>query len=119
MFGVLFAIACGHARARPRAPVGDDDPTLLALANARSGNVLVRCSPPDAEITIDGVPSGLTSDYDGRRRLLALAPGEHRIAVRRQGYAPIEVKTTVAAGGGRQTLDLALPRIQGTDLDGR
>ncbi len=107
-------LACGHAAAAPRVRIrgGGDDPVFAALVSAPSGNTLVRCAPPDAELDVDGVPRGFASDYDGRKRLLALAPGRHQITLAHAGFAPVAIDVTVSADGGRQTLDAVLPPLR-------
>lgn len=109
----LAALSCSHVGVAPRVRAAGrgDDAVAAALADARSGNTLVRSVPADAELAVDGVPRGLASDYAGHGRLLALGPGQHEVALRRAGFAPVAVEVTVAPGDGRQTLDVVLPPL--------
>ena len=56
----------------------------------RRGEVVLRCVPSDAEVALDGVPQGTCSDFDGSSRGLKVNGGQHRVAVKKQGYAPWE-----------------------------
>ncbi len=103
--GAIVLAACAHGAVAPR--VSSDDPVEAKLLNAREGNTLLRCTPADAEVFVDGVERGLASDFDGSVRLLALSPGTHRLAFRRKGYEPVEVEAAASADG-RQTLDVNL-----------
>jgi hypothetical protein len=54
-----------------------------ATARPPRARVALRCADPGAEVTVDGVPRGLASDYTGGPgKQLLLPAGEHRLVVR-------------------------------------
>ncbi len=64
--------------------------------NGDAGSVALRVQPADAEILIDGEPWQGTAGPD--RLVIQLSAGEHRIEIRKQGYAPFESTVRVRPG---------------------
>jgi hypothetical protein len=62
------------------------------LAVAATGTVSIQSTPEGAQVLVDGEPAGTTPLE------LALAPGEHTIVLRRDGYVDDEHSVTVEAG---------------------
>ncbi len=60
-----------------------------------SGGIHVKVKPKTASVFVDGYYVGVVNDFNGFFQELKLAPGPHRIEIRRKGYAPItfNVKT--------------------------
>jgi len=84
----------GTPRTEPPADPGSRD-----SGTSRSdsyGTLSVRVQPADAVITIDGerwdTPSG------AMRLTVDLAPGTHRVEIRKEGFAPYTSEVTVRAG---------------------
>ncbi|GIV60323.1 MAG: protein kinase [Rhodothermaceae bacterium] len=72
---------------------------FLTLPEAvTSASLAVRADPPDAQVFIDGEPVGRASELAER---LDLPPGEHRVEVRRDGYATWRDTYRLAAGETR------------------
>jgi predicted Ser/Thr protein kinase len=59
----------------------------------------ITSTPTGADVIIDGVPSGRTTPTQ-----IALTPGQHRVALRMEGFFPSETTADAAAG---QTLNLS------------
>lgn len=81
------------------------DPDLAGLQQT-SGNTRVNCTPADATVRIDGVRFGSAQDFDGRERLLPLAPGLHQVELSRQGFQTFSIE--LRGGAWRQTLGVTL-----------
>ena len=48
--------------------------------------LVLRCTPNDAEVQLDGVPQGTCADFSGAPRGLALGSGARRIEVVKPGF---------------------------------
>jgi hypothetical protein len=87
---------------RGRAPIDREGPR-----DADYGTVAIRVRPADADVLIDGErwegPSG------DERLIVQLAPGPHRIEVRKDGYRGYTTEVTVR-GGETSPLNVALAR---------
>lgn len=69
--------------------------------------LVLQCTPPDAEVELDGVPQGTCDDFDGAPRGLSLASkGFQRVAVRKRGFLPWE--TVIETDGTRVALNVTL-----------
>jgi len=75
--GDITIIEPNDSRARTDHPVPPDE------ARGPSGSLSIRVQPDDAEVLIDGEPWARSS---GERLVVALAPGVHRLEVRRGGH---------------------------------
>jgi hypothetical protein len=94
-----------------------DDPPADALAEAHRsvaelqlqlGRVAVDCDIPSAEVSLDGKIVGRTP----LSRPLWTTPGQHRLAVRRQGYVS-DVQMIEAVGGKARRVSV---RLRAVDL---
>lgn len=87
-----------------RAP--DRDPTMRA-GDTSFGAIAIRVQPADAEVIIDGERWEGPTDDDAL--VVQIAPGAHRIEVRKDGYRSYTAQIDVGAG---QTapLNVSLPR---------
>ncbi|MRI86577.1 PEGA domain-containing protein [Aggregicoccus sp. 17bor-14] len=97
--------ACASAPPGPSATVARARGLLEGSRSAR-GNVVLRCTPREAEVVLDGVPQGLCSDFEAASAALTLGEGLHSIEVRREGYWPYT--TYVEPNGARTTLRAVL-----------
>ncbi|WP_224362993.1 PEGA domain-containing protein [Hyalangium versicolor] len=86
---------------------------LLRKAEAPSGDVVLRCEPPDGEVSLDGVTQGLCSDFKGSPRGLRVGEGLHQIEVKKEGYWPYT--TYIEPHGTRAVLNVRL-RSMGTEM---
>ncbi len=84
---------------------------LLRAAESPSGDMVLRCEPPDAEVYLDGVIQGLCSDFRGEPRGLKVGEGLHQIEVRMQGYWPYT--TYFEPHGARAVLNVRLRSMEG------
>ena len=71
------------------------------------GSLAVRVQPGNAEVRIDGERWDASGSDD--HLVVQLAPGQHRVEVRRDGYKPYEADVTVRAGE-TATLNVSLSR---------
>ena len=53
---------------------------------ARRSELVLLCTPSDAEVQLDGVPQGTCADFSGAPRGLALGSGARRIEVVKPGF---------------------------------
>ena len=67
---------------------------------------MLRCSPSDAEVVLDGVLQGLCSDFEALPAGLTVGAGLHAIEGRREGYWPYT--TYVEPHNARATLRATL-----------
>ncbi|MDC0706917.1 PEGA domain-containing protein [Stigmatella sp. ncwal1] len=79
---------------------------LMRGAESQSGNVILRCEPPEAEVALDGVTQGVCSDFQGTPRGLQVGQGLHQIEVRMEGHWPSI--TYLEPQGARTTLNVRL-----------
>lgn len=90
-------------------------PAVRAPAGgAPSGGALVlRCTPADAEVWLDGVPQGTCEDFDGAPKGLALGKGARRVEVKKRGF---EAWETYMDGGGTRVVMVVdlVPNERGT-----
>ena len=68
--------------------------------------LVLACTPPDADVELDGVPQGTCEDFRGEPRGLALGKGVRRVHVKKQGYLPWD--TVVETDGTRVMLNVTL-----------
>jgi hypothetical protein len=78
-------------RPLPPPPRGDAG----AVASSSFGAVVIQVQPPDAEIMIDGEP---WQSAGGARLVVQLAPGDHRVEVRKGGFQTFQSTVRVRAG---------------------
>lgn len=50
------------------------------------GELVLRCTPDDAEVALDGVSQGLCSDFDGAPRSLKVGTRSRRVEVKKRGF---------------------------------
>ena len=82
----------GITRREPRRPGGRIDDRAAENATA-FGSLALRVQPPDAEVFIDGERWNPSSDDD--RLVVQLAPGLHRVEIRKDGYRTYFTDVTV------------------------
>jgi hypothetical protein len=77
-----------------------------APVQRQRSELVLRCTPPDAEVLLDGVPQGLCGDYGGQPKGLGLGSGTRRVVVRKSGYQSWD--SLMVADGTRMTVDITL-----------
>jgi hypothetical protein len=70
---------------------GCPTPGLLTPVG-RAGRVVLLCEPADAEVTVDGVPVGICSDYASSDHGLPVGGGVHRLRFRKKGHISLELE---------------------------
>ena len=68
--------------------------------------LVLACSPADADVELDGVPQGTCDDFRGEPNGLGLAKGAHRVRVKKAGYLPWD--TVVETDGTRVMMNVTL-----------
>ncbi|MBL8922543.1 MAG: hypothetical protein JNJ54_27070 [Myxococcaceae bacterium] len=53
---------------------------------AGAGELVLRCTPADAEVALDGVSQGLCSDFDGEPHALKVGTAARRVEVKKSGF---------------------------------
>lgn len=71
----------------------------------KTGALRLRCTPSDAEVTLDGVPQGRCDDFAGNRGL-QVGEGLHRIELKKEGHWPYV--TYYEASGATAVLEATL-----------
>lgn len=84
-----WALAVAGCATTPTGPLGTKVVLPPARVTTRSELVL-RCTPDDAEVALDGVPQGTCADFDGEPRTLGLGAGARHVRVKKRGYLPWE-----------------------------
>lgn len=80
----------------PRRPRGEYPAPPRGGQDARAGEVAIRVQPGDAEVRIDG--ERWDSPQGGERLVVQLSEGEHRVEIRREGYAPFTTTIRIRRG---------------------
>lgn len=78
----------------------------VGSSQKQRSELVLRCTPGDAEVLLDGVPQGTCGDYGGQPKGLSLGVGPRRVAVRKSGYQSWE--SLMVADGTRMTVDITL-----------
>lgn len=68
--------------------------------------LVLSCTPADADVELDGVPQGTCEDFRGEPRGLAMGKGVRRVQVKKQGYLPWD--TVVETDGTRVVMNVTL-----------
>ncbi len=101
-WGLVFVTGCAAA---PVGPFSLVPPTSTSRPSLRAEAVF-KCSEPDAEVSLDGVPQGTCADYDGEKHTLRLGKGARRLVVRKPGFSDWE--SWVVADGTRVIVNVTL-----------
>ena len=80
-------------------------------AEEESGSVRVLVDPSDARVYVDGYYAGTVDDFDGLFQRLHVAPGQHEIALKLEGYQTHRMRVYVSPG---TTLKLQYKMSKGT-----
>jgi hypothetical protein len=89
---VLSVSGCGGAPTPPPMPL--PRPDAAAPAAASTGRILFECTPPDADIVVDGTSRGTAADL-ARAGGLAIAFGLHRFEIARTGFRAFRIELKV------------------------
>ena len=72
-------------------------PALPAVAETRlhyrvsgTGELVLKCTPPDAEVSLDGVSQGSCSDFNGEPSALKVGEKARRVEVKKSGFVTWE-----------------------------
>jgi PEGA domain-containing protein/protein kinase-like protein len=82
-------------------------------ASDRVGRVLVRSTPAGATVFVDGKEHGQTPTA-----VRELAPGQHRVRLERDGYAPAERRVLITASQPAQSIIVPLAEARATASGG-
>ena len=74
------------------------EPYMAKPAVSVYGGVSFDIQPSDADLFIDGEYVGTVGTFSPTGEPLTLTPGEHRIAIQRDGYRPMEWDVTIEPG---------------------
>ena len=79
---------------------------LPATRLTTKSELVLSCTPPDADVELDGVPQGTCEDFRGVPQGLAMGKGVRRVQVKKQGYLPWD--TVVETDGTRVMMNVTL-----------
>jgi len=65
---------------------------------ANEGGVSFEITPNDADVYVDGANVGRVSDFGPMSQPLSMAPGRHRIELRRSGYQDLVIDADIRVG---------------------
>lgn len=74
--------------------------------------LVLHCDPPDAEVTLDGVPQGTCEDFNGEPKALPIPSGARRIVVKKPGFQPWN--SILETDGTRVVMSVTLTSTGGT-----
>ncbi len=74
------------------------EPYMAKPAVSVYGGVSFDIQPSDADVFVDGEYVGTVGTFAPTGEPLTLTPGEHRIAIQRSGYRPMEWDVTIEPG---------------------
>jgi PEGA domain len=104
---ILAATASEPASAQPEASPAVDNPqaqeAVVAAPTMQPATVIVKSTPPGADINVDGKFMGNTPST------IQLTPGDHVVEVEKEGLRPWQRGMTVSAGGNI-TIDATLDK---------
>lgn len=98
-FWALGLIGCAQT---PNVLAGKMPPARVTTKS----ELVLSCTPPDADVELDGVPQGTCEDFRGEPRGLAMGKGVRRVHVKKQGYLPWD--TVVETDGTRVVMNVTL-----------
>jgi len=81
----------------------------LTARETEAADLLVETNVPGAQVRLDGTQRAETGP-DGRATLSNVAPGRHRLAVRKEGYASTARSVSVSRSVSNQTVRVRLER---------
>lgn len=99
---LVFAAACEPKAGASLFPAGKLPPARVTTKS----ELVLSCSPSDADVELDGVPQGTCEDFRGEPRGLALKKGARRVQVKKRGYLPWD--TIVETDGTRVLMNVTL-----------
>lgn len=74
--------------------------------------LVLRCQPADAEVSLNGVPQGTCEDFSGEPKGLSMPKGPRLIRVKKSGYLPWE--SILDTDGTRVVMNITLISTGGT-----
>ena len=105
-----FGFWCGYPVRYPWAYMGDYQPTVFGdypdgdyravpgSSTSTYGGASFDIQPTDADLFVDGEYVGPVGNFTPNSEPLTLTPGNHRIAVQREGFRPMEWDVTIEPG---------------------
>lgn len=85
---VALVAGCVSGPEQVGSPAADRAREVLRGTRERSGNLLLKCEPVDADVYLDGVVQGVCTDFGGGPRGLQVGAGLHRVDVKKDGFWP-------------------------------
>ena len=105
-WAVLALAGCTTAQAVSFPALPATSQTRLPYRISGSGELVLRCTPADAEVALDGVTQGLCSDFNGEPHALKVGEKARRVEVKKSGFATWE--TWLAADQTRVVMTVTL-----------
>ena len=107
-----FGVWCGYPIPYPWVYLGGYQPTVFgdypdgsyqplpgsSASTSTAGGASFDIQPADANLFVDGQYVGVVGTFGPSSEPLTLEPGQHRIAIQRDGYRPMEWDVTIEAG---------------------
>lgn len=103
VLGCALAAGCA-AKRTPEVLLGEHP--LPPMRITTKSELVLTCDPPDAEVSLDGVPQGTCEDFRGEPKGLFLGTGVRRVQVKKRGFLPWD--TIVETDGTRVMMTVTL-----------
>jgi hypothetical protein len=71
---------------------------VTAVDQGSGGSGLYFRAAPEARVWVDGAEAGLAAAYDGKRQILTVTPGRHKITVRTASATTYDQEVYVGPG---------------------
>lgn len=107
----MWALALGACAQTPK-PFDLSAHKLPPARVTTRSELVLRCDPADAEVSLDGVPQGTCDDFSGEPRALTMPKGPRRVQVKKRGYLPWE--SILETDGTRVVMNVTLISTGGT-----
>ncbi len=107
LVSVVALLGCSTTANPVRLPELPAVPQVRAPARVSgAGELVLKCTPADAEVALDGVSQGVCSDFGGEPHGLKVGRAPRHVVVKKSGFTPWE--TWLAADETRVVMTVTL-----------
>lgn len=103
---MLALVGCAPARSVSLPALPAVSETRLPYRVSGAGELVLKCTPADADVSLDGVSQGSCSDFNGEPHALKVGERARRVEVKKSGFVTWE--TWLAADQTRVVMTVTL-----------